>query len=415
MDIPREKKSMKGRRAAIVASVALGLGLATWALARLEPAAPTVDRATLWIDAASRGPFVREVRGHGTLVPENIRWISAGTSGRVERLLVAPGARVEPDTILLEMGNFELETRAREAELAARAAQADLEALRARLQRDLLDQEAVAATVSADAMEAKLQADANEELAREGLVSDLLNKISRVRADETATRLRLEERRLAGAAVAVAAEEAAQAARVGQMRELAALRRDEVEGLRVRAGMAGVLQSIAVEPGQQVAAGMAMARVADPGRLKAELRVPETLARDVAIGLPALVDTRNGKVTGKVSRIDPAVIEGTVLVDIALDGELPKGSRPDLSVDGTIEIERLDDALSVTRPPSGQAQSKASLFKVNAEGTYADRVQVLYGRGSVHRIEVLEGLAPGDKVILSDMSSWDEVDRVRLQ
>lgn len=415
MDIQRAPRNPWKKRLPLAAGALALLAGAVWALAGLEPAAPQVDRSGLWIDGATRGPFVREVRGNGTLVPEVARWVAAPAIGQVERIVVEPGAVVTADTVVVELTNTELESRAREAELQAVAAQADLAALRVSLEREVLDVESLAATVASDAMQAELQAAANEELAKQGLVSALQTRISRVRADELATRLRLEERRKASASASTEAQEAAQMARVGQLRETAALLREQVARLKVRAGIDGVLQSIEVEPGQQLTVGAPLARVADPGRLKAELRIPETQARDIGVGLTAVIDTRNGKVAGKVSRIDPAVTQGTVLVDVRLEGELPRGARPDLSIDGTIEIERIDDTLSVGRPPIGGPDSTISLFKLSADGSEAVRTKVRLGRGSAMRVEVLEGLAPGDRVILSDMTNWDAVDRIRLE
>jgi len=415
MDIPRVPPNRTRRRLLIGGGAVVFVALVSIALARLEPAAPQVEKATLWIDAVTRGPFVREVRGNGTLVPEEIRWIPAITEATVERVVILPGAGVEPGTGLLEMTNPEVQGRAREAELALAAAEADLVALRVQLDHQLLDQEAQAAAVNADYLQTQLEAESNAELAKEGLVSQLQAKISNLRAEEATTRKQLEERRLKSAAAANEAQLAAQQARVGQLRETAKLRQRDLDALKVRAGVAGVLQVIAVEPGQRVTPGLNLARVANPSRLKAELRVPETQARDVAIGLPANIDTRNGIVAGHVVRVDPAVTNGTVTVDVALDGELPKGARPDLSVDGTIVIEKLDDALTVGRPAFGQPDSRITLFRLSPDGSSATRVPVQLGRGSVHRIEVLDGLAEGDRVILSDMSTWDAVDRVRLE
>lgn len=415
MDIPRTPPNRTRRRLIFAGGGIAALVLVSVGLARLEPAAPEVERATLYIDAVIRGPFVREVRGNGSLVPEDIRWIPAITEGRVERIVILPGAVVEPDTVLLELTNPELEGRTREAELALVAAEADLAALRVQLDNLLLDQQAQSAAVRANFLQSELEAESRDELAKEGLISHIEAKIARLRLEEATTRQQLEERRLASAEAANAARLAAQEARVAQLREVAGLRQREVDALRVRAGFAGVLQVVAVQPGQQVLPGSNLARVADPTRLKAELRVPETQARDVAIGLPAKVDTRNGVVTGRVIRVDPAVTNGTVLVDVALEGELPRGARPDLSVDGTIVIDEVDDALTVGRPAFGQPDSRVSLFKLNPDGGSAVRVPVRLGRGSVHRIEVLEGLSEGDRVILSDMSTWDAVDRVRLE
>lgn len=391
------------------------LVLASVGLARLEPAAPEVERATLYIDTVTRGPFVREVRGNGSLVPEDIRWIPAITEGRVERVVVLPGAVVEPDTVLLELTNPDLEARTREAELALVAAEADLAALAVQLDNARLDQQAQSAAVRATFLQSELEAQSREELAAEGLISHIEAKIAKLRLEEATTRQQLEEKRLASLDAANAARMAAQEARVAQLREMARLRQRELAALQVRAGFAGVLQVVAVQPGQQVTPGANLARVADPTRLKAELRVPETQARDVAIGLPAKVDTRNGVVAGRVIRVDPAVTNGTVLVDVALEGELPRGARPDLSVDGTVVIDEVAEALTVGRPAFGQPDSRVTLFKLNPDGSSAVRVPVRLGRGSVHRIEVLEGLSEGDRVILSDMSTWDAVDRVRLE
>jgi len=415
MDIPRTPPDRTRRRLILGGAAAGLLLLVTVGLARLEPAAPRVERATLWIDQVSRGPFVREVRGNGSLVPEQIRWIPAVTEGRVERLVVLPGAEVEPETVVLELVNPEVEARTREAELALAASEADLAAFRVSLEHELLDQQAQAAQVRAAFLQARLEAASNAELAREGLVSSLQSEIAKLRLEEATTRRDLEDRRLESAKASSQARLAAQQARLEQLREQANQRRRERDALAVRAGIRGVLQVIPVQVGQQVTPGTNLARVADPTRLKAELRVPETQARDVAIGLPATVDTRNGVVDGRVIRVDPAVTNGTVLVDVELLGELPRGARPDLSVDGTIVIERLDDALTVGRPAFGQPDSRVTLFRLSPDGDSATRVPVQLGRGSVHRIEVVDGLAEGDRVVLSDMSTWDAVDRVRLE
>lgn len=415
MDIPRTPPNRTRQRLLLGAAGAVVVALATIGLARLEPAAPEVERATLWIDAVSRGPFVREVRGNGTLVPEEVRLITAVSEGRVERIVILPGAVVDADSVILEMSNPQLEVQARDAELALAAAEADLKALEVRLDHSLLDQQSQQAAVNADYLQRQLEAATNEELSKEGLVSQLQAKIAKLRLEEAETRRQLEDRRLQSAEDSNAAQLVAQRARLEQLRHVATLRRAEYKALAVRAGRAGVLQATAVQPGQQVAPGTVLARVADPARLKAELRVPETQARDVAIGLPANVDTRNGIVAGRVVRIDPAVVNGTVLVDVALEGELPRGARPDLSVDGTIVIEKLDDVLTVGRPAFGQPDSRVTLFRLSPDGETATRTAVQLGRGSVHRIEVVEGLQEGDRVILSDMSTWDAVDRVRLE
>lgn len=415
MDIPRTPPNRRRQRLIAGAIAVLALAAVTWGLARLEPAAPEVEKATLWIDSVRRGPMLREVRGTGSLVPEEIRWIAAASQGRVERLLVQAGAPVAPETVLVELDNPELELAARDAELQLRAAEAELASVRVRLDRDALDLEAVAAQVEAAYEEAKLQVAANERLAKEGLLPEITLEVSRIRVRELATRNELERRRLASRQGAAEAQLVAQQARVDQLRALAALRRREFENLQVRAGIAGVLQQIPVEPGQLVTPGTVLARVAEPSRLKAELRIAETQAKDIQLGQPAAIDTRNGVVAGRVARIDPAVENGTVTVDVTLSGALPQGARPDLTVDGTIELEKLADVLFVGRPAFGQPDSTVQLFRLDAEGRAARRATVRLGKASVHQVQVLEGLAVGDRVILSDMSTWDAFDRVRLE
>jgi HlyD family secretion protein len=322
---------------------------------------------------------------------------------------------VAADTVLLELSNAELEQTAVEAEMQLRAAEAELTNLRVQLQSQLLNQRAAAASVQADYSQARLQADVNQELAREGLISDLQLKLSRVRAEELTTRHDLEQQRLAMNADAMRAQIETQQARIGQYQASYRIKRGQLDALHVRAGIAGVLQDVPVEVGQQVAPGANLARVADPARLKAEIKVPETQARDITLGQAAAVDTRHGVIAGRVVRIDPAVRGGTVAVDIALTGDLPKGARPDLSVDGTIEIVRLENALFVGRPAFVQEGSTIGLFRLEPDGAGAVRVPVRFGRGSVNTIEVLEGLRPGDRVILSDMSAWSGADRVQLK
>jgi len=416
MDIPREGQARKRmlRRTVYGAILLVAVVAVTFGLSRLEPAAPSVDRATVWIDQVKRGPMVRQVRGSGTLVPEVIRWIPAASSGRVERIHALPGTLVTPDTILLELSNPELELTAQEARSELEAAEAENTNLRVQLESQLLTQQAAVATVEAEAHQARLQAEADAALASEGLLADLTLKLSQVRASELTGRAAIEKKRLEIASEASDAQLAVQQARVNRLRATWNLRKSQVEALRVRAGTAGVLQQVPVDVGQQVTPGTNLARVAQPERLKAEIRVAETQARDVTLGQPVSVDTRNGIIAGRVSRIDPAVQNGTVTVDVALEGELPRGARPDLSVDGTIELERLDDVLYVGRPAFGQEQSTIGLFKLGADGEIAVRSQVHIGRSSVTTVEIVDGLSEGDKVILSDMSQWDGFDRVRL-
>jgi len=388
--------------------------LLTLGVSRLKPAAPTVERATVVIDTVKRGEMVREVRGLGTLVPEDIRWIPALTEARVERRVLLPGTIVKPDSVILELSNPEVLTLAQDADSQARAADARYTELKVRLQSQLLDQKAVAARVAAESRQARLQADADAELARNGLIAGLTLKLSQSAAEELEHRESIEQQRLAIAGEAIEAQMRVQQADVEQRRAQARLRRSQVEALQVRAGIDGVLQIVPVEVGQRVSPGTNLARVARPDKLKAEIRIPETQARDVVPGQQAVVDTRNGVVAGRVIRVDPAVQNGTVTVDIALVGELPKGARPDLTVDGTIELERLLDALHVGRPAMGQPQSTVGLFRIVKGTNEALRVRVVLGVASVSTIEIKEGLEVGDEVILSDTSAWDSADRIRL-
>jgi HlyD family secretion protein len=416
MDIQREgiARKKKIRRAIYTGVGVVVILLITLALSRLEPAAPSVKRATVWMDNVKRGSMLRQVRGPGTLVPEEIRWIAARSNGRVERILTLPGTVVEATTVLLEMSNPELEQSSLDAEFQLRAAEARYEDLKVQLQSQLLNQRAAAATVQAEFNQARLQAEADQDLHNQGLIGDLTLKLSQVRSDELATRHDLEQQRLEIASESVDAQLAAERARVEQMRALYRLRREQVDALMVRAGIEGVLQQTPVEVGQEVTPGTILGQVAQPQKLKAELRIAETQAKDIEVGQKASIDTRNGVIDGKVMRVDPAVQEGTVTVDVTLIGEYPKGARPDLSVDGTIEIERLENVLYVGRPAYGQAESTIGLFKLLEDGETAVRVQVRLGKSSVNTIEIQDGLAEGDEVILSDTSTWDAYDRIRL-
>jgi HlyD family secretion protein len=416
MDIPRESAARQRRIRRIIYSVVglLAILAVTLGLSRLKPAAPSVDRATVWIDTVKRGPMLLQVRGLGTLVPEEILWIPATTDGRVVRRLVLPGSPVKADTVVIELSNPELEQSALDAEWQLKAAQAQYNSLKAQLDSQLLDQKAAAATVQADYRQAKLNAEKDEELAKRGLGSELNVKLSRARADALTTRNEIEEQRLSVSAESAKAQLDSQKARVEQLRALYQLKRSQLDSLRVRAGAEGVLQELPVEVGQRVAAGAILAKVAQPTHLKAQLKVPETQAKDVQIGQVASIDTRNGIIPGHVMRVDPAVQNGTVTVDAKLEGALPKGARPDLSVEGTVEIENLRDVIYVGRPAFGQPNSTVGIFKLDEEGNGAARVQVKLGRSSVNTVEILEGLKPGDKVVLSDMSAWDAFNRVRL-
>jgi HlyD family secretion protein len=394
---------------AIAVVLVLGVGIS-----RLQPAAPGVDRSTLWIDTVQRGPLLRQVRGTGTLVPEDLRWIPAATSGRVERIIVRPGTEVEADTVILELSNPTLEQELQDAKLRVESAEAGLTNLRVQLETDQLQREASTAIIEADYKKASLQAEVNKQLASQQLVSSLTLQQSQLDQQLLASRFEIARKQLEKGQDQGRARLAAEQANLDQIRALRQLKQRQVDELRVRPGIPGVLQVVPVDVGQQVGPGTNLARVADPTRLKAELKIAETQARDIQIGQAVSIDTRNGLADGRVARIDPSVQNGTVTVDVTLEGALPRGSRPDLTVDGTIELERLTDVLFVGRPALGQEQSAVGLFKVDADGT-ASRIQVKIGRMSVDKVELLSGLNAGDEVVLSDMSAWDAYDRVRLQ
>lgn len=417
MDIDRSDRARDKRRkrtiywsGAVLAAIVVSIGLA-----QLEPASPSVDSNSLYISTVKRGEMLRQVRGPGTLVPENLQWIAAASNARVERVLVLPGTEVSAETVILKLSNPELAQEALDAEAGLRAAESDLEVLRAQLDSQILMQESNLAQVDSEFNQAKLQLEADQRLAEEGLLPELELNQSRLAIEHLEKRLDLETQRLERNRHSAASQLEARRSRLSQLQALHELRRDQLQALRVQAGMAGVLQEVQVEEGQRVTAGTTLARVAQPGNLKAELRIPETQARDLQNGLLASIDTRNGVIQGRISRVDPAVREGSVTVDVALVGELPKGARPDLSVDGTIEIERLEDVLYVGRPAYGQALQTVSLFRLDGGGEAARRVQVRLGRTSVSTIEVLAGLSEGDRVILSDTSTWDDYDRLKLK
>jgi len=416
MDVARPDQSRRRRQRQV------GLGtlavsavlLVTLGLSRLKPAAPTVERATIWIDAVKRGEMLRQVRGTGSLVPEGIRWIPAPSEGRVERIVVQPGAAVEADTVLLELSNPEVAQSALQAAADLRAAEAQLAELKVRLRSQKLDLRASVARIESEDAQAQVQAQADEQLAAQGLVASITLKNSQTRAAETRKRLEIERERLGMSGESTSAQLAVQRATVEQRAALAQLRRSQLEGLKVRAGMQGVLQQVPVEVGQRVAPGTNLARVAQPEKLKAVLRIAETQARDVALGQKAEIDTRNGVVAGHVARIDPAAQAGTVTVDVALDAALPKGARPDLTVDGTIELERLGNVLYVGRPAQSAGEGRVGLFVLQPGSGEALRRKVLLGRSSVNTVEIREGLQEGEQVILSDTSQWDASDRIRL-
>ncbi|MBI4478971.1 MAG: HlyD family efflux transporter periplasmic adaptor subunit [Acidobacteria bacterium] len=416
MDIPRPQNKFRRRliRGLAAGAVLGGLAVITLGVSRLKPADPTVEKTAVVIDTVKRGPMLREVRGYGKLVPEETHWIPATTQGRVERILVHPGAAVQPETVLLEMSNAELAQDVASAEMDVKAAEADYTSLRVRLEKENLDQKAAFAMMQAAYSQATLEAQLYEQLAQEGLKSELELKTAQNRAQELTIRFEIEKQRLAISSEAVEAQLAAQRARADQYRAKAKLKQSQLEALRVRAGTSGVLALLPVEVGQQVTPGTNLARVANPQHLKAEVKIPETQAKDMQIGLKATVDTHNGLIYGHVARIDPAVQEGSVTLDVGLDGALPQGARQDLSVDGTIELERLSNVLFVGRPAFGQEKSMAGLFRLEDQGRRASRVQVQFGRASVNAVEILEGLNEGDQVIISDMSAWDSFDHIRL-
>ena len=416
MDVPREGVAAKKRkrRILIISASAVGLLLATFALSRLKPAAPSVERSSVWIDTVKRGPMVRQVRGLGTLVPEDIRWIPANTEGSVEKILIWPGTKVEPGDVILELTSPELEQSAHDAELQAKAAEAELTTLRANLQRELLDQESTTAKVRSDYEQAKMERQTNDQLNKNGLVAALQYKTSQVKEQELANRNQIEEKRLQFARDSIEPQLASKQAAVDQANQLAKLKLVQVEALHVKAGMAGVLQQLPVQIGQRVKVGDNLARVADPSKLKAQVKIAETQAKDIQPNQQAIIDTRNGVVKGHVKRIDPAVEQGTVTVDVAFDEELPKGARPDLSVDGTIELERLDNVVFVGRPAFGQENNTVGMFKLVPGSSEAVRTPVKLGKSSVNTIEIISGLNPGDQVILSDTSAWDSHERIRL-
>ncbi len=416
MDIPRQRTGRRKLVLILTAAIAVlvAIPLITLGLARLQPAPPAVDRASVWIDTVKRGDMLREVRGLGTLVPEEILWIPSTTEGRVEKILVRPGARVRKNTVLMILSNPQLENDALDALYQLRAAEAALVDLKVKLESAKLQQEASTAQLKSDYALATIEAEKQETLAKLGLQADITAKVARAKADELANRYGIEQKRLDISDESIRAQLAAQQVQVEKLRALHKLRRSQVDQLRVRAGAEGVLQSVPVEVGQKLAAGAVLAKVSQPARLKAELKVSETQVKDIVVGLPVAVDTRNGMVAGRVSRIDPAAVNGAVTVDVRLEGPLPRGARPDLSVDGVIEIERLKDVLYIGKPASGQPNSLISLFKLDPDGKRAHRVQVRLGRASVNHVEVVEGLKEGDRVILSDMAQYDSHSQIRL-
>ena len=418
MDISRpDIKKKKMRRQIILAGCGvIALAVVAFFVTRLKPAAPEVDRATVWTDAVKRGPLLRQVRGPGTLVPreDKIRLIPAETAATVVRIRVLPGAKVEPSTVLMDLVDPQLQQELLDAQLQLKGAQADYINTRAKVQSDLMDQKAVGATVGADYSQAQLQARTDKSLYELGVISGLTYSASKGKADELTTRNDLEKQRLILNEKAIETQLAVQTTKVEQAKALLALKQKQQDALSVRAGISGVLVELDQQVGEHVDVGTTLAKVVQPDQLKASLKIAETQARDIQIGQPAEIDTHNGVIDGKVMRIDPGVLNGTVTVDVELAGALPLGARPDLSVDGTIDLDRMADVLFVGRPAFGNENSTISLFKLGADGKTAVRVPVKVGRASVNSIQVIEGLQDGDAVILSDMSRWDNTDRIRL-
>jgi HlyD family secretion protein len=417
VDIVRpEVKRQKKIRRIVYAAVGLAVVLVvSVGLSRLKPAAPTVEKSTIWTDTVKRGPMLREVRGLGTLVPVTIQVVPALTDGQVIKRFILPGTPVKADTPIFEMINPELQQAELDAEYQLKGAQAELRNMKAQLQNQLMDKRAQAAAIRSAYRTAELQRENNEKLKSLGLVSDLVVKTSEVQAAELEKQDDLAGKQVETFAGSIDPQLAVEQSKVDQAQALYNLKKSLVDDLTVRAGIEGILQELDVEVGQKVLAGTALAKVEQPTHLKAQLKIAETQAKDVAIGQKASIDTHNGLIAGKVSRIDPAVVNGTVTVDVALEGPLPDGARPDLSVEGTIELERLADVLYVGRPVHGEANSTVGLFKVSPDGTEADRVKVQLGRTSVNTVEIVSGLNVGDTVVLSDMSAYDNNDRVELK
>jgi len=417
MDIARpELKQRKRRRQYVIGGVVVALlGVAVAGISALGPAIPSIERSSVLVDSVKRGELLREVRGPGTLVPKEIRWIPAETAAHVEHIVIKPGAIVQPDTVILELANPEVDDQLLAAKTAVTAAQSDLAAKRTDLNSKLLDEQSQLAQAKSDYETARMQAEAEKPVAEKGVIPAVQYKKSLVVLEQSKDRMQLEEQRVVEFRRNITSQIAAEQARLDQLIATRELRQRQANALHVRAGIEGILQQVPVEEGQQVAAGTNLARVARPGQLMAELRIAETQAKDVALGQPVKVDTRNGMIDGKVLRVDPAVQNGTVQVDVELGDKLPPGARPDLSVDGTIEIERLPDVLYVGRPAFGQSDSEVRLFRLDGTSDVASRVPVKLGKSSVNLIEIVNGLNVGDKVILSDTSAFDQNDRVRLK
>lgn len=422
MDVPRGKEVARRkmiRRIIYIAILVAAIPLITWGLSRLKPAAPSVDRSTVWIDTVKRGPMVRDVRGLGTLVVEQYMWIPAASEGRVEKINFLPGATVHPNDIIMELSNPDMDLAAADLEWQIKAAQANLDNLRVTLESQQLAQKATTEQVKSDMEQAQLQADRDAQLTKLGLKSDLDTKLSVAKYQELKGRYALSKEQLDISDKSIQAQIDAQKVQIEKLQAAYNLKKQQVDQLVIRSATDGTLTQLGttgmpLEVGMRVSPGTILAKIAQPKKLKATLKIPETQVKDVAIGQAASIDTRNGIIPGHVSRIDPAAVNGTVDVDVSLDGPLPAGARPDLSVDGTITLEKLSDVVYVGRPVVGQPGAKITLFKLDADGKDAQRVPVSLGRSSVNNIEVVDGLKVGDQVILSDMSAQDAYNRIRL-
>jgi multidrug resistance efflux pump len=419
MDIARPdmKRKLRRRRLVVGGVVIVVLAVVGILIARLKPAAPVVDRSTVWMETVKRGPMIRQVRGIGSLVPreDKLQLIPAQTEATVTRILALPGRQVQPGTVLMELTDPQLTQEALDASLALKAAESEYHNLQVKLHSDLMNQKASAATVNADYTQAQLQAETDKALYELGVISGLTYRASRGKAEELTTRHNLEDERLTMNQQAIASQLAVQQTKVDQARAIYQLKQQQLIALHVTAGISGVLVDMPHQVGEHVAPGTTLAKIVQPDQLKASLKIAETQARDIQMGQPASIDTHNGTIPGKVIRVDPAVQNGTVTVDVELDGALPLGARPDLSVDGTIDLDRLGNVLGVGRPAVGDENSTLSLFKADPDGKGATRVVVKVGRASVNAVQILGGLREGDTVILSDMSRWSSYDRIRLE
>ncbi|NNM31916.1 MAG: HlyD family efflux transporter periplasmic adaptor subunit [Gemmatimonadetes bacterium] len=417
MDIPRDPKPRKRKRA-IQLSIAIGaIVLVTAGLRTLQPAAPSVDSATVWTDTVARGTMIRQVRGPGTLVPQQRRFITAVTAGRVEKLNLLPGTEVEPTTSLMRLSNPDVEVQLLQSQQQLSNATATLIQLRSTLQTQVLTQQGLVAQTRTQHQQAQREYETNRALHERNPELVAANELARTRdaAEELTTRLEIETSRLQVFRESIDEQVRAQEDQVERLRSIVRFNQERLASLEVPAGVGGMVADLPVEEGEWIQSGGTLARIDQPGRLKAEIRIPQTQAQDIAVGQAALIDTRNDTIQGTVTRIDPAVQNGTVTIDVTLPDELPRSARPDLSVDGNVIIDRLDDVVYMGRPAYGQANSRVGIFVLTADGTHAERRNVQLGRSSVNEIEVVEGLSPGDIVILSDMSAWDGHDRVRLR